>query len=174
MGKVIKRVVINGFPRSGKDTFVQFCNDVTPSNILIPMISSVASVKQAALLLGWDGEKDAKGRNFLSNLKDMSTDNYDGPMKSMIRMLEHFKERSDVIGFFAIREPAEIAKFKLQFPKCVTVFIVRPGKDDSLPGNHADNNVQDYDYDYVVDNNGSLENLMNEAKIFISHFVETK
>ena len=79
-----RAIVINGAGGTGKDSFVlaavRYLAELgyTASNY-----SSVDQVKAAALYLGWDGVKDEKGRQFLSDLKDLATRNYDGPMLYM-------------------------------------------------------------------------------------------
>ena len=117
-------VIVNGFPLSGKDTFVDFCVwKLASIGIDGFSVSSVGAVKDAALLLGWDGEKDERGRQFLSDLKDMSTTDYDGPMRYMERMIEQecISFRKKVV-FLHIREPEEITKFVTKYPETETVF----------------------------------------------------
>ena len=160
-------VIINGFPRSGKDTFVELCETQTLDNVSCILISSVDAVKEAAKILGWDGEKDSKGRNFLSDLKDISTREYDGPMEYMCNKLNKAVFMNNtVVAFMAIREPIEIEKFVKQFSDTKSIIIKR----DSVKGIqscHADINVEKAKYDFVINNNGSLEDLEDVAKQFM-------
>jgi hypothetical protein len=162
----MKLIIVNGEPGAGKDSFVDFCIEQLRSMERIGMkVSSVDKVKEAAYLLGWDGEKDAKGRRFLSELKDLATALYDGPMQYMaLRAVGASAAGVDAVFFF-IREPEEIAKFVERFPGTITVKVHRPG----LPqfDNTGDRDVHSYNYDIVVDNTGSLDDLRAEADSFV-------
>ena len=144
--------IINGPPRSGKDTFVDMCRSISDetNGPVFHNISSVDKVKQAAEILGWDGLKDEKGRKFLSDLKDLSTELYDGPLNYMKSKIEKYPFD---IGFFHVREPSEIHKIVKLFPSAKTIFIQRETQNFN---NHADKNVEMYDYDFYIDNTSSL------------------
>lgn len=162
-------IVINGPPRAGKDIFVGFClGEFAQRGIIGTCVSSVDRVKQAARLLGWDGEKTSTGRQFLSDLKDLSTRIYDGPMRYMQSMIEE----SDGAGvmFFMIREPEEIGNFVAEYPDAVTVLVSSPGA-DTTPDNHADRNVLDYQYNWYIDNYGTLGDLRGTARSFVASVV---
>ncbi len=75
--KNFKLVVINGYPQSGKDTFIKFCSEFTE----VENISTVDPAKKALMILGWDGIKTPEIRKALSDLKDLSTEFFDGLMK---------------------------------------------------------------------------------------------
>ena len=64
-----KIVVINGSGGSGKTTFVSMVKKYAS----VCEISSVERIKQAATLLGWNGDKTEKDRKFLSDLKFLSS-----------------------------------------------------------------------------------------------------
>lgn len=112
-----------------------------------------------AVLLGWDGEKDEKGRRLLSDLKDATTRYCDLPMKLMRdyrEMLEDIFPPVDIL-FFHIREPEEIDRAKKEF-NAITLLVKRPDAENVI-SNHADKNVDDYSYDYTIYNNGTLAEL---------------
>lgn len=157
-------VVINGPPRAGKDTFVQMCHSPAAKlGLQVINISSVDLVKQAAVLLGWDQQKDAKGRAFLSALKDMSTAQYDGPLRYMLRCLEH---ADNALVFFHIREPEEIRKF-VEVTGATTLLVRRPAVEEDDHSNHADSRVMDCFYDRVIWNMGSLTDLQIAATQYV-------
>lgn len=167
----MKLVIVNGQPLTGKDTFVDACLDACEArNLTADKISSVDRVKEAAVLLGWDEEKDPKGRAFLSNLKDMSTLNYEGPMRYMEDMIVEGIEQGHSAMFFFIREPAEIAKFKEANPGTISL-LVRRGDHDTNQSNHADLNVLKHEYDVVIDNYGDLYDLGEKACNFMHELV---
>lgn len=166
-------VVVNGYPLSGKDTFVGYCRDALLLNCITHNISSVDRVKQAASLLGWNGEKDVIDRNFLSNLKDLSTFAYDAPYKYMLSCIEERLQPEDNhVFFFHIREPEEIKKFVSKIPyKTTSVFLVNQNAATHFV-NTGDSQVTNYPYKHYISNNGSLLDLMHEAKKFCDLITE--
>lgn len=163
----VKTFIVNGKPRSGKDTFVDYASALLKlHHIKSKSISSVDKVKAAAELLGWNGVKDEKGRKFLSDLKDISSSVYDGPleyMRSEILDFNHYN--SNGVVFIMIREPEEIIKFVSKFPHTKTIYVNR-GVTESF-NNHADENVEKYYYDYIIDNEGDLLGLQKVASDFV-------
>lgn len=163
--------IINGKPQSGKDTFVdELINLMDSDNLKADKMSSVGSVKIAAIFLGWDGNKDEKGRNFLSDLKDLSTKYYDGPFNEI---KEAMSLNPEYTFFFFIREPREIEKLIDSYGKgkFKTVCVVR-GEDDNQDDdqdnitNHADKYVYAFKYDYVMYNTGTLDDFKQSAENF--------
>lgn len=169
----MKVVIINGRGGAGKDTFVWMCRKYVICN----SYSSVDKVKEAAEILGWTGGKGLSDRKFLSDLKDLSTWYNDGPFEELKRIYEQEKladdfrralkpETSVKILFFHIREPREIERCVKEF-NAKTLLIRRPMDGDGEYGNHADDDVENFNYDYICENNGSLEELSNMAKDFV-------
>jgi len=162
-----KVIILNGAGESGKNTFVQFCRDIlSPHNIYVDNISSVDQIKEAAALLGWDGVKDDRSRKFLSDLKDLSTAFNDGPLRYMVDQVESISLMQETLVFLDIREPEEIQKAKGTF-HAITVLIRRT--DPEQFSNHADRNVENYSYDYVIDNypGTTFEELKQKVKEFL-------
>ena len=157
--------VLNGAGTCGKDTFVDFVREF----LTVPCycISSVTKVKEAALVLGWDGVKDEKGRKFLSDLKDLSTEACDGPL----RYMESCISDDGSVFFFMIREPVEIAKFVSRHPNSKTIHMTRPNNEVVNYNNHADNNAHNYDYDIEIANDGTLDDLKEKARIFVKGYL---
>ena len=151
--------VINGAGTTGKDTFVMMVADtLRPKGIEVFNISSVERVKEAGKILGWDEKKDDKGRKFLSDLKDLSTENYDGPFNFMVNK---YTNGSDGIYFFHIREPEEIFKF-VKATGATTIALYRDSTNTYT--NHADLNAYNYCYDIEIINNGTLSDLIKEVE----------
>jgi hypothetical protein len=161
MDKKIK-VIINGSAMVGKDTFVEYCQKISRHILPIYSFSSVDKVKEAALILGWDGRKDEKGRKFLSDLKDLSSQ-YDGPLNYMKEEL--YKLEGSFLAFFMIREPNEIKKFCEKVDGVQTLLIKRDTKIHF--NNHADIEIENYPYDFIIENNGDLEELRVKAYSFL-------
>jgi len=161
----MKVVVVNGEPCSGKDSFVDFCKEVI--EVECDKISSVDKVKEAALILGWNNVKDSKGRKFLHDLKMLSTESFDGPMsyiRNCVKSLSPFG-----ILFIHMREPKEIEKCVKEF-NAITVLIMRP--DLKKFNNAADIGTLEYDYDFYIKNNSSLDLLRRAAHDFVDQHLQ--
>lgn len=163
MNKIV--VIVNGSGGVGKDTFCnlvgKYINHIT--------VSSISPIKEIARRAGWDGEKDDKGRKFLSDLKDACTEYNDMPMEYLKFMYHLFMADADgcrgaVILFMHIREPNEIERAVKEF-NAKTILVINENA-NKVSGNHADDNVYDYQYDLIIDNNGSLDDLDLCAKHF--------
>lgn len=165
----MKIILINGFAQSGKDTFVQLCQKELRYGT-IENISTVDLIKKAAFLLGWNGVKDDKGRKFLSDLKDTANLYSDLSSKYIKETIENSiklnKTKYETKAIFVhAREPEEIDKLKKEF-NAITL-LIRNNRIEPVISNHADRNVENYKYDYIVNNNGSILDLTKEAVKFM-------
>lgn len=161
-------------PRAGKDSFVDYCLDELAPNSA--KWSSVDFVKEIAKNCGWNGVKDEKSRKFLSDLKDLLTEWDDVPMKKLseaVRNMKHreLKMKHSQFLFVFVREPKEIAKIVDKFG-AITVCVQRSESEKVIPNNHADLEVLDYEYNFYIDNNYSLEHLKLAAKTFCKYMRE--
>lgn len=169
-----KVIVMNGCGGSGKDTFVNYCKEV--SSKAIYKFSIIDWVKEKAGLLGWEGGKTDKDRKFLSDLNDALAAWGDWPYKIAIEEIkacfddERWDGGVDIV-FIDIREPDVIDRLKQDIQdnmgiRVITVLVDREiGK---AYGNHADDQVYDYLYDYDIKNIGSLDDLAASASTFMS------
>ena len=69
----MKMFVVNGFPGSGKTLFAEYCDSILKekfNHCSILRTSVVDPIKAIARVIGWNGDKDEKGRKLLSDLKD--------------------------------------------------------------------------------------------------------
>jgi dephospho-CoA kinase len=167
-----KIVVVNGMPMSGKSQFVEYC--LQELGFYGEEVSTVDFVKELATLAGWDGVKRPKDRKFLSDLKDLLVDWNDVPFKKIVEARDRLADHLDYLGYDAnmgvvfthCREPEEIQKF-VDRENAITVLLRREAVENYKQSNHADANVFNYKYDYVIDNNGNLEELREKAKGFL-------
>lgn len=164
----MKIICVNGYARSGKDTF---CNFAFYDCGLVYPYSTIDEVKRIASQLGWDGEKDEKGRKFLSDLKDCLTAYNDFPTQNLLEALRKrmtvfkYDTAADVIFLVQMREPEEIKRWKNEFG-ARALLISRPGVATDW-GNHADDNVLDADYDYYLINCEDLSEWEDKTVAFI-------
>jgi hypothetical protein len=169
-------VIINGMPRSGKDTFVELCQEIN-GNHRVYQYSTVDFVKDIAKLCGWNGTKTPKDRKFLSDLKDILTQWGDVPFsKTMLRIFEIYNEanihfgltQEQVLIFIHCREPQEIARFKKALgEQCRSLLIRRPTVETNDQSNHADEEVFNYEYDNVIYNDGTIADFRTKAWDFL-------
>ena len=169
----MKYFIINGRPRSGKDTFVNFC--LEELGAFGKLISTVDFVKKIATECGWDGTKDLKNRKFLSDLKDLLTNWGDVPYKKTLQEIDMFKfdlncwNVSDKgVVFIMCREPKEIERFEREL-NAKSVLIQRASVEFEQQSNHADSEVLNHKYDYIIENNGTIDELKEKAKDFLKN-----
>ncbi len=160
-----KIYIVNGQGGSGKGTFVNFIKDYY-NNIHFHYYSIIDPVKDLAKVIGWSGDKTDKDRLFLYNLKTL-LDNYNNFSFSRIvnktaGIIDNEKNYS--IIFIDMREKKDIDRFKEIYNYTKTILIKRG--DYRECGNMADDEVFDYDYDIVVENNGTIEDLKDKALEF--------
>lgn len=163
-----KIIIINGTGGSGKDSFVKACQNIDPT---IQNISSVNYVKQVAYELGWDGIKDTKGRRFLSDLKMALSAYNDAPFIMTIKDIEDYDKNATV--FVHIRESDDISKYKTYFEHngdIVTTVVINNSRVKPITSNLADADVYNSSYDWIIDNEGTLDDLAQSAEFFLKNF----
>ena len=161
-----KIIVINGTGGSGKDSFVRYVSE----NANVYNFDSVHKIKLIAELVGWNGvTKTEKDRKFLSDLKRLTKEYNDMPYKEIVKGIDVFNENDFEIMFIHIREPEEIERIVKDF-NATTLLIKRKGL-DNITSNESDANVDNYNYDYIIEND-TLEQLEKSAKEFISTLKE--
>lgn len=159
-----KIIVINGTGGSGKDTFVSYCEKYC--NIF--NFSSIDKIKEIATIMGWDGGKTEKDRKFLADLKSLATDYNDLPFNCIkVGINEFYNSNSDIM-FIHIREPKEIKRVVDEY-SALSLLIKRKNY-ELIKSNTSDANVENYDYDYIIENE-TLEELDKSAKKFIDELL---
>lgn len=148
-------VIMNGKGGVGKDTLCDFAKERYSTMV----ISAVDKIKEVATILGWDGQKDLKSRKFLSDIKLLSTDYNNFPIRYLEQKTKEFYKTGKDILFVHARDPKDIAGYIKLFPEAKAVLVVRNGFDVKY-GNEADDGVYNFPYDYTFDNSKTL----NESK----------
>lgn len=152
-------IVINGVGGSGKDTFVELCQEMHPK---VMNFSSVSFVKTVARYCGWEGTKSDKDRKLLSDLKDVLSEWDDLPFKSVDKFISCCKNK---IIFIHSREFKDVERIHREF-NAIRV-LIQNDRVPTIETNHADREVTECFYDYIIYNNGTIENLKNSAEIFL-------
>lgn len=164
--------IINGSGGVGKDTFVNLIINNFLSVCFTPVVnySSVDKVKEVAKKIGWDGKsKTEKDRKLLSDLKLLCTKYNDMPFNSMDEKVYSFNKSDSVMLFLHIREPEEIERAKNAFS--AKTILVKRNSIKHITSNMADENVYNYTYDIVINNNGTKDELEIKAIKFIEDFI---
>lgn len=148
-------ILINGKGGSGKDTAVDIIHRYTHGRVL--NISTIDPIKEAASILGWDGNKDDRSRKFLSDMKFLSSEYNDYPIEYIKNCITQFNITQHNFLFIHCREPENIAKLSTYIESIgtpyTTLLIKRNVTDDHVYGNEADDNVEDYNYEFTYENN---------------------
>ena len=181
-----KVVIINGAPRSGKDTFVQlatdYCNIDESAHIL--NISSVDPIKNALTGFGWSGEKTHEIRDILSGIKKIWIVAQNGPTMFMMNNILQFHMThvgEDNIVFCHIREPEEITKLvnaisgmDIMGIEIMTLFVIREPFNNDIDNNDSDDFdiISKYPYDVVIHNDGDLAQYDEKVCTFIDNLLK--
>lgn len=167
----MKVSVMNGQMRSGKTSFEKMVKEIAAARgKKVAILSTIDIVKDFAKGMGWDGRKTREDRRFLSDLKDALTRWKDVPYQEIKYRINQLEEDGTDLVFVDCREPEEIQRFVNDY-NALTV-IVQRGEFIQIVGNHADENVLNYQYDITIDNSRGLNELMQEATIFVETFIE--
>lgn len=163
-----KIYITNGSAGNGKDTFAELLGKY----ITVFKYSSIDIVKGMFETVGISKDnKTEKKRKLWSDGKDLLTQYDDIPFKDVASIVNKFKNNhieAEVL-LIDIREPEEIARAAKTFD-AETILIDNPNVAQIL-SNHADRNVKDYEYDYIIENDGTLEQLDNAAKFFVREVI---
>lgn len=169
---MINIVIVNGFPRSGKTLFTNNC--IKELKEYGFTISTIDFVKHIARNCGWNGEKTPKDRKFLSDLKRLLVDWGDVPYRKIEEAIDYIRQVSiqyniaseNFFLFVDSREPEEIKRFKDEYG-AITVLIDRD-EVKTKQSNDSDNDVENFEYDYIIKNNGSLKEFQDASLEFLN------
>ena len=169
-----KVVIVNGKPRSGKDSFSKFIVDYCEANgkdcDVWSTIDYEKEILEEIVNREYDPNSDTD-RSFLSDFKQLLNEYYDITFNHFSSMLEMFD------GIFVVhsREWNEINRFKkycnennIEF---ITVYISSKNERTDFT-NYSDKFCDDKKqmYDYKIENNNGLEELKKNAE----HFCESR
>lgn len=153
--------ITNGMGGVGKDTFAEFLGH----HVNTCKISAIEPVKQVANHAGWSGAKTEKDRKFLSDLKVLLSEYADIPFKFIRRRVMAFNMLPEIeVLLIDIREPEEIARAVEEFG--AKTILIKNDRVAPITSNMADANVFNYEYDFVIENNGTLEDFRETVRKF--------
>ena len=176
---MVKVVVVNGAPSSGKSLFERLCKEQCSyfrnrsgfdgtKTLYVDITSTVDFVKEIAYNCGWDGTKTPENRKFLSDLKALLTKWNNVPYEIIKERVENLPKISDWIIFVDCREPEEVQKLK-DGMNATTLLIRRDQAENTQTSNASDANVLEYNYDLTIWNNSDIIDLEKQAENFIEY-----
>ena len=99
----------------------------------------------------------------------------DVPYKKTLQEIDMFKFDLDYwdvsdkgVVFIMCREPKEIERFEREL-NAKSVLIRRASVEFEQQSNHADSEVLNHKYDYIIENNGTVDELKEKAKGFLKN-----
>lgn len=155
--------IVNGKPRAGKDTFAEILNRY----MVVYKYSAVTKVKEIAMQCGWNGKKEERDRKFLHELKMLTSEYSDMSYQDVVNEINKYRNGEIEADVFVvdIREPEEIKRL-VEEVGAITIFIENNNV-PAITSNAADANVENYEYDFVIQNNGTMKDFENDIKIFM-------
>lgn len=162
-----KIFILNGVGTSGKGVFVDFVSKYIPTH----KYSIVDLPKEAAKILGWNGGKTEKDRKFLSDIMDLATEYNDSPYRDVAHLFYGFTTTlPEEVLIIDMRDPKDIARAARDFG-AETILIRNPNV-TQIKSNHADRDVENYEYDYIIENDGTLKQLDEMAYLFVEQVIK--
>ena len=176
----MKIIIISGKAQHGKDTFANFAKDILESKNKKVLIAHFGDLVKytAKTFFNWDGKKDENGRSILQSVgtNDIRTKYPDFWVNYIRDVLSVYYNEWDYVLIPDCRFFNEITKISsLKIWEVITIRVNRPNFDNGLTEeqkNHpSETNLDNYDFDYYIKNDGSLEEYKNKVNIFIE-FIE--
>ena len=159
-------IVINGSSGSGKDEFVS--QAIKNSSYKIYNFSTIDYIKNIMLDMGWNGEKTPETRKIMAELKQIWIKINPNNCTNYVELrYNRNKGYSYDFQFIHCREPDEIDKIVKRIPNTKTLLI--KSEMGKAFKNGADDIVDNYNYDYVIENNGTIEELKDKAIMFLNN-----
>lgn len=169
---MINAVVINGVPRSGKDTVVEMLKDLLEDKqIIVSSFSMIDCCRKILKILGVEEQKTSEFRDKMASLKDY-LQKVRLPIKEVVRSVSLLDSRNHHVVVIHAREPRDIEELRntlLLGGLASFVYTVVVNRDTSLIAdaqatNHADLGIRNFVYDISIENNGDLTSLRGEVR----------
>lgn len=174
----MKVICISAHARHGKDQSAEFLKEIFEASGKTVLITHYADLLKyiCKTFFGWNGEKDNHGRSMLQRVGTdiIGTQKPDFWVDFLIDILHFFEDDWDIVLIPDCRFPIEVSKMKHNFDTKL-LRIERPNFDNGLSveqKNHASETALDnYEYDAVIQNNGTLEELRDKLFMFANYIM---
>ena len=164
---------------SGKTTAADYINNLGSNRDIIRTCKTSFAYRLKLIAeesFGWDGKKDTKGRRLLQEIgstarhyrHDFWVAHLQGDVRvfcwnetdfvedggTFVILIDDVRYHNEVEGLRSLEEDGEVDK----------TIIIRIDRDTGFVDNHSsEHGLDDYsDWDYVIDNNGTIEELYNK------------
>lgn len=177
--KDVKILILSGKAGSGKSTVADMIKEILDKKVVILSYASYLKM-YAKEILGYDEQKDVKPREFLQHLGvELIKNNIDDKML-IRRIIEDIKVYSyfyDVIVISDARFISEIEDIKTNFDNVTVIHI--DGFENNLTADEKKHSTEvaldGYNnYDYVIDNKVSKEELKNKIESILKVCYENR
>ena len=165
-----KIIILSGKARAGKDTTMNFLNEIYNNIIQLQYGSYIK--EYAKKISNWDGSEETKPRELLQQLgTNIIRENIDNKffVKKMIDDIKVYSYFFDTIVISDARFKIEIDDIKNTFNNVIAVRIERPNFDNGLTSEQkkhpSEIDLDDYNkFDYKLTNDGTLEDLKKKVE----------
>lgn len=165
-----KIIILSGKARAGKDTTMNFLNEIYANIIQLQYGSYIK--EYAKKISNWDGSEETKPRELLQQLgTNIIRENIDNKffIKKMIDDIKVYSYFFDTIVISDARFKIEIDDIKNTFNNVIAVRIERPNFDNGLTSEQkkhpSEIDLDDYNkFDYKLINDGTLEDLKKKVE----------
>ena len=162
----MKILLIGGKAGAGKNTVA----DIIKKNFdNVNLLAFATRVKDTAYFMGWDGQKDERGRKLLQHIGAVGREYYKDTWANDVAWLIKSKSLSKGDSLFVVtdfRFPNEYQVLNKAFPHSVYTMYVT-GRQANLGEENSkdvsENSLDDFVFDFVIDNSGSKEALEDEV-----------
>lgn len=174
--------MVSGRAGEGKTTFSDLCIEILAEHdITSDKVPFAQGVKDTASFMGWDGEKDDKGRRLLQQIGNTGREyNIDLWAQQAVESIEADSNSFDVVFIDDWRFMNEGTKVVLNaYPTALKLRIIRPKEFHTLYGSVLYNDpsetglpeagsVEGFNfYDRLIRNKDGLDGLREEAEGFV-------
>jgi len=165
--------LIYGSPRSGKDTFVNFCKTYDEDILNFSSVDYIKWLCHKQLDIDVNN-KTPELRKFLSDFKKILSEYNDYPAQQCIKAIETLEPNQSI--FIHVREKSEMDKIKSAFPETKIVMVTNNQNEveKSYFGNDSDDKIKEIHPDIVIFNDSTLEELSKTARWFVQTQIEDK
>lgn len=171
----MKIYVICGKARHGKDTTALAIKKAYSDKKVINLSYGSYIKEFAKNISDWDGSEETKPRELLQHLgTEVIRNNIDKDffIKRLCNDIRVYSYYFDVITISDARFPDEVVTPKKLFDNVITIKVVRDNFETSLSDEEQKHSTETAldgfnDYDYVIENNGSIDELNEKVKTIV-------
>lgn len=163
-----KYLIINGPPKSGKDTLISLFEQderyFTIKTSIIDPIKKITNFMEVDMSIKTDKDRELWA-DLIKVTKKYNNYAFHKTVRFVEESLNYFIPYKDVLVCIVARNPDDIKMFKTFYSessKVTTILMEREGC--VIPNNTEDMSIYDYEYDLIVENNGDLKDLQEAVK----------